>query len=67
EAHKLKGAIANFESPTTNAVALELESMGEKGDLSRAAEVLIGLEHNLGALVIHLEGLCREQAAETEE
>lgn len=66
EAHKLKGAIANFESPTTNAAALELESMGEQGDLSRAGEVLSGLERNLGQLLIHLEELCRAQAAESE-
>ena len=53
-AHTLKGMIANFCSPATQASAFELERIGKSGDLSRAPAAMQVLEAQVNTLIADL-------------
>ncbi|HEV2350211.1 MAG TPA: response regulator [Terriglobia bacterium] len=54
-AHALKGAIGNFTSEGAFKAALQLEMMGQSGDLARVVELYAALEKETGALGLALE------------
>jgi two-component system sensor histidine kinase/response regulator len=49
-AHTLKGAVSNFSTWPAFELALRLETMGNKGDLTHALEALACLEEALSSL-----------------
>jgi len=53
-AHSLKGMVANFCSPATQAAALEVETIGKSGDLSGAAGAVDVLAVRVDALIAAL-------------
>jgi protein-histidine pros-kinase len=53
-AHTLKGMVANFCSPATNACAFEVEKIGRTGDLSNAPAAVKNLEAGLMVLISSL-------------
>ena len=54
-AHRLKGLIANFSSPTAEEAASGLEKIGRARNLSEAAGLLADLEHEIERLIAALK------------
>lgn len=59
-AHTLKGMIANFCSPQTQAIALEVEKVGKSGNLAAAPRMVKALDEQLKSLIGQLIALLKE-------
>jgi PAS domain S-box-containing protein len=60
--HTLKGSLGNLAAPVASQIAADLESMGESGDLTRAADRMADLEAELIRVAEMLEEICLETA-----
>lgn len=60
EAHRLKGAVANFESAEVTEAARALEETARSGDLDLAATQVEPLLKSLEQLLAELEAMTRE-------
>jgi two-component system sensor histidine kinase/response regulator len=54
-AHSIKGLVVNFDAESSNHAALQLEQMARTRDLTKAAEALDKLEHEIARLSDDLE------------
>ncbi|MBI4641938.1 MAG: response regulator [Candidatus Tectomicrobia bacterium] len=62
-AHAFKGSVGNMAAKAAFEAALQLETMGYEGDLTRAEEVYKALEAEIGRLKPALEALAEEYTA----